>query len=237
MVISRAENYISPSGAIFSRWLCRCDCGNEKVILGSSLVTGHTKSCGCLSKRYKVNDSDMIGKKFGMLTVVSRAESHKIPSGSVYDKWNCVCDCGNTTVSFGRQLRTGCTQSCGCQRVLHMAEAGNAPNAENWLREYLEQNDVVYEYQKTFPDLTGVNGGLLSYDFYLPSYNVLIELNGLQHYKSVDWFGGEATLIKQQQHDNLKLQYAKKHGYKLIIIPTDHISKNRLLHIIESLNL
>lgn len=30
-------------------WLCRCDCGNEKEILGESLVNGNTKSCGCIS--------------------------------------------------------------------------------------------------------------------------------------------------------------------------------------------
>jgi len=28
-------------------WLCRCDCGNEKEILGESIKSGKTKSCGC----------------------------------------------------------------------------------------------------------------------------------------------------------------------------------------------
>ena len=28
-------------------YLCRCDCGNEKIIDGASLTTGHTLSCGC----------------------------------------------------------------------------------------------------------------------------------------------------------------------------------------------
>ena len=32
------------------RWLCRCDCGNEKVIWASNLNNGSTKSCGCLHK-------------------------------------------------------------------------------------------------------------------------------------------------------------------------------------------
>ena len=30
------------------RWLCECNCGTEKIILGSNLKRGHTKSCGCL---------------------------------------------------------------------------------------------------------------------------------------------------------------------------------------------
>ena len=33
-----------------SRWLCKCSCGNNKIIEGSSLRRGYTKSCGCLSR-------------------------------------------------------------------------------------------------------------------------------------------------------------------------------------------
>lgn len=29
-------------------WLCRCECGQEKVVCGKSLRTGNTRSCGCL---------------------------------------------------------------------------------------------------------------------------------------------------------------------------------------------
>ncbi len=36
-----------------SLWLCKCDCGNEKVILRNSLVSGNTKSCGCLERETK----------------------------------------------------------------------------------------------------------------------------------------------------------------------------------------
>jgi hypothetical protein len=31
------------------RWLCACDCGNEKVIYQNSLCSGATRSCGCYS--------------------------------------------------------------------------------------------------------------------------------------------------------------------------------------------
>ena len=44
-VMSRAENKRK-----IAMWLCRCDCGNEKVVRGSDLRNGHTQSCGCLHK-------------------------------------------------------------------------------------------------------------------------------------------------------------------------------------------
>ena len=31
------------------KWACLCECGKEKTVSRSNLVTGHTKSCGCLS--------------------------------------------------------------------------------------------------------------------------------------------------------------------------------------------
>ena len=29
-------------------WLCQCDCGNQKEIIGGSLISGRTRSCGCM---------------------------------------------------------------------------------------------------------------------------------------------------------------------------------------------
>lgn len=31
-------------------WLCICECGNQITVIGSSLLCGNTKSCGCLRK-------------------------------------------------------------------------------------------------------------------------------------------------------------------------------------------
>lgn len=234
-VVSRVENYISPSGINFSQWFCKCDCGNQIKVLGSSLTSGHTKSCGCLSKQYKVNNDSMIGRKFGSLTVVSRAPSHKIPSGGVYDMWNCVCDCGQVTISFGQHLRKGRALSCGCQRVANQAMAKWTPKAENWTKEWFIDNNIRNIYQKTFPGLVGGKNYPLSFDFYLPDHNVLLELNGLQHYKAIDWFGGEKTFVKQQHLDELKRKFAKEHGYKLVSINTNKISRKKLFDILNTI--
>jgi len=39
-----------------SLWLCKCDCGNETIVMSNHLKTGHTKSCGCLQKENHRNN-------------------------------------------------------------------------------------------------------------------------------------------------------------------------------------
>ena len=37
-----------------SCWICRCDCGVEKMVRGSALWRGHTKSCGCKAAELRI---------------------------------------------------------------------------------------------------------------------------------------------------------------------------------------
>lgn len=49
VVIAAAEKR-RYKGRTYSRWLCRCDCGTEKVIEQAALHAGLTQSCGCFRK-------------------------------------------------------------------------------------------------------------------------------------------------------------------------------------------
>jgi hypothetical protein len=56
---------------------------------------------------------DLIGQKFGRLTVKSRAANNQ--KGSA--RWNCLCDCGNAVTAIRTDsLQSQNTQSCGCLR-------------------------------------------------------------------------------------------------------------------------
>ena len=106
-----------------------------------------------------------------------------------------------------------------CQRIdMHLKGQGcpicNESHGEKYIRNYLDKHSIKYIPQKRFNDLKDEK--LLSYDFYLPDYNTLIEYQGKQHYKSFEYFGGEEQFKKQQYHDNLKREYAKDNGYKLL---------------------
>jgi hypothetical protein len=49
-VIAPAPPYRQPSGWLKKMWLCRCACDTELAVLDYSLVSGNTKSCGCLQR-------------------------------------------------------------------------------------------------------------------------------------------------------------------------------------------
>lgn len=91
---------------------------------------------------------------------------------------------------------------------------------EDIIMTYLNQNKINYIPQKTFKGLIGVGKRLLSYDFYLPEYNLLIEYQGEFHDGSGDTSNLQTpdALEKQQEHDKRKKEYATKHSIKLLEI-------------------
>lgn len=95
-------------------WICQCNCGSEpKSINGSSLKRGLTTSCGCYSREKAESKAiNLVGQKFGRLTVISKAD--KKGSG-VY--WVCDCDCGKKSIiASSYDMRNGKKTSCGCER-------------------------------------------------------------------------------------------------------------------------
>ena len=91
-----------------SRRLCRCACGTEKIVRKPSLVSGRSKSCGCLGAR---ETPQIGGQVFGKWTVIREAA----PDGP-FDRWECRCVCGAVRTTRGHHLRGGRSTSCGCNR-------------------------------------------------------------------------------------------------------------------------
>jgi len=94
----------------------------------------------------------------------------------------------------------------------------NISRGETIIFDTLNKYNVNFIYQFSFTDLFGVNNGLLSYDFYLPTYNLLIEFQGEQHEHCVDYFGGKEKFKIQQEHDKRKREYAKEYNINLLEI-------------------
>ncbi len=91
------------------QWLCRCDCGTEKIINIYNLINGTTKSCGCKKHSPSKNFKDFTGRKFGLLTAVERLPRYK--GGNTF--YRCTCECGREKIVSSGNLSSGHTQSCG----------------------------------------------------------------------------------------------------------------------------
>jgi hypothetical protein len=63
-------------------------------------------------KRYALLASQMIGKRFGRLTVIAMAPSRKSGNGGM--RWRCRCVCGGKTITRASALWSGEAKSCGC---------------------------------------------------------------------------------------------------------------------------
>ena len=93
----------------------------------------------------------------------------------------------------------------GCPKCVHKSEGRIA--------EMLKKKEVIYREHRILNK---------KYDFFLPKYNLLIERDGEQHYRSdvklfQDW--QEDYLKKQQKNDAYKTKLAKDNGYKIARLP------------------
>jgi len=138
-VIKRVENINGKP-----HWLCKCDCGNEKVVQGSALSGGYTKSCGCL-----LHDVIKPGTRFGRLTVIE--PDHIVEGGRGY-AYRCKCDCGNEIITRVGNLRSGYTRSCGCLHDELFIE--NRPDYEKIFTENTNINKIKKEYRKPMKNST-----------------------------------------------------------------------------------
>lgn len=68
---------------------------------------------------------DLVGRKFGMLTLISR---HK----GKHAKWLCECDCGRSSMARENHILKGSSQSCGCQVGTRTHEKSSHPLYRTW---------------------------------------------------------------------------------------------------------
>jgi Zn finger protein HypA/HybF involved in hydrogenase expression len=92
-------------------------------------------------------------------------------------------------------------------------------------------NDLKIEFKTEFKFNNCIDKSKLKFDFYIPSLNLCIEYNGLQHYKSVDFFGGEKYFKDIVRRDNIKKKYCIENSINLLVIKygTDSNTINKVI--------
>ena len=187
---------------------CRCKIHDEIFFATPDhLIQGETGCKQCIQDKYHIGglksheqfmnemeiiqpDIRVIGQYDGAKT---RIDVQCIKCGH---KWNPVAS--SLISGFGCP---NCTSSRGEKRI----------------KEFLNDKNIDFECQKSFDNLRGVGDGLLSYDFYLIKYNLLIEYQGEFH-DGTAWQQTEIDFLRQQEHDKRKKNYAKKNNIGLLEI-------------------
>lgn len=213
-----------------NRRICKviCSCERQNIFYTDThkLLTGNTKSCGCLQResvvaKNKAGALDITGRRFGRLTAI---KDTGVPSSNGHI-WLFDCDCGNKNIPIRlgdvhRRTRVG-TLSCGCLKQ---------SKGEYLIEQALKRLSVKYIKEKSFEDcLNPKTSQHLYFDFYLPELNACIEFDGIQHFAQSEYdnrfWWGSVNLKEIQYRDFIKDTYCSKNNISLFRIPYRDINK------------
>lgn len=188
--------------------ICQCQCGTIKEVRLSYVINGRSKNCGCGRNKMlrETRTKNLVGQKFGKLTVIELLEDSNIFNRRMY---RCKCDCGGEIITSSICLIGGHTFSCGC-----LVSYWNM-----YIQQFLKENKIEYKSEYT----VYIGDNYYRYDFYLPQYNLFIEYDGQQHYKPVRFYGNDEdakyVFKRTQEHDEIKNRYCEENNINLLRIP------------------
>ncbi len=197
-------------------WSCQCKCGNIFVTSSQQILSGKTKSCGCLQKEkasfygkknFGKGVIDLTGQTFGRLKVEKLTSKRTKQNNSI---WECYCSCGNPNPVYANStdLRRGKIQSCGCLTSF----------AEEEIQKILKENNIPFVYQYTTEKCKDKN--MLPFDFAIlnekQEVSYIIEFDGKHHFEDCH---GWSNLEYVQKHDLMKNNYCFENNIPLIRIP------------------
>lgn len=211
---------------------------------------GHTKSCGCLSmkaaieniqqynqsehqvwNRIPIAEGEVINK-YGVKYIKDVEPYYAPATNRPYRRCEFICPiCHRPFVALLNNVTRGLTKGCG----IHQSYG------EQKVSEILNDLQIKYLREYSFPDLRSSKNRVLYFDFYLPDYNMCIEYDGIQHYEyreNSEWNTKE-KFLEGKERDRLKDEYCAANHISLIRIPYtqyDQLNSNFLLELILNID-
>lgn len=194
--------------------MCCYDSEGYKVMVSYESFSHNVKqyqrfSTICNEANFLYN-ANLYAQKNGMNCVVKEWRPSKTQN---HINIICECACGNEYICDFNYWRSNLKSRCNkCVRQI----SGLELKTMNWLKEH------NIEFVKEFRFEKCRNKRPLPFDFYLPQYNICIEVDGEQHYKETHlthFRGGELPdnyFEERKRCDNIKTEYCKNHNIKLI---------------------
>lgn len=209
-----------------------CDCSEHNIIRVqlNQLKTNHTLSCGCEHKKMAAiqgekSGIDMLGSIIGDFKIIEKTEERD--SESIIWLGKCIY-CGELRKIAQRNMKDSIRHpnTCSCQRH-------GGSSFERKIENILDINKIFYKREQTFNNFIYEDTKKHPrFDFFLPDYNCLIEIHGKQHYIQGTGYMEKENLEKRQERDNIKIEWANKNNYKIIIIPYFEINNIDILDLL-----
>ena len=186
---------------------CECLIHNKEFSMTPAhLLSGKTGCKNCIDIKFHLGGLKSHGQFIKELCVINDSIEVLGRYDGAKSRIEVRClKCGHIWAPFADSLLHGYGCPC-CKRS----------KGEEKIEKYLIDNNIRFESQKKFSDLR--NALPLSYDFYLPEYNVLIEYQGQFHDGTTSMVLRDKYFDRQQKNDALKRNYAKYNGYNLLEI-------------------
>jgi hypothetical protein len=171
----------------------------------------HLRGSGCVSCGIK-NTIDKKIKKYSEIFPKKASVVHNNKydySKSKYVNSSTMVEIECPKHGIFMQMPDNHLQGRGCPKC-------NQSNGERKIENYLIKNNIKFTTQKKFSDC--VYKDKLSFDFWLEDKNLLIEFDGMQHYKPVGYIGGLEKLEYTKICDKIKDEYCIKNNIHLLRI-------------------
>lgn len=194
------------SGKISSKSIIKClKCDYEWETIPDNIIR-NKRGCPKCANQVRI---DTIEKANEVLKSVGKEFIECIEYGGGTHKIS-TFRCKKCGYTWSTNLKNVAYKEKGCKRC-------SPTLIEQYVINILEKNNINYIFQKKFENCK--NERILSFDFYLPEYNICIEADGQLHYKAVKHFGGEEGLNIRKQRDNIKNKFCKENDIILLRIP------------------
>lgn len=141
-----------------------------------------------------------------------------------------ICECGREFKMPLETLNNGKTRCNVCQHSMS--------NLEKTVYDYLTMNNIEFVNQYKITNYKG--HGRLFYDFYLPKYNAIIEVDGEQHEKpirfnGISWNKADELFKDGQERDKIKNEYCVENNISLYRIDYNKVKNGDYKEIINSI--
>ncbi len=203
-------HYVSDYNGMKQKCLFYCDnCKTTFLQQPSRLIIQHIFGCNCCPTKHKTHEQFLLELGADCLNEYEILSKYINMDTKIKIKHNkCGCEFEITPYRFIYRHNKQYCPICYYKKS----------HGEMYIENFLINNNIDYQREFIFPDLPQRR-----FDFYLPELSIAIEFDGMQHYKPIEFFGGEEAHKKLIAHDIEKNQYCINNNIILFRIPYDEL--------------